>query len=105
MIQRMSNVGHKHDSVARVLVREVKIQNKLGLHARPAALFVKAANRFTADITVEKGANKVSGKSIMGLMTLEAGFGTILRVIADGVDAEAALDEIQSLMDSKFFEG
>jgi len=101
----MSNVGHKHDSVARVLVREVKIQNKLGLHARPAALFVKAANRFTADITVEKGANKVSGKSIMGLMTLEAGFGTILRVIADGVDAEAALDEIQSLMDSKFFEG
>ncbi len=101
----MSNAGHKHETVGRILVREVKIQNKLGLHARPAALFVKAANRFAADITVEKGCNKVSGKSIMGLMTLEAGFGAVLKVTADGVDAEAALDEIQSLMDSKFFEG
>ena len=95
----MSNAGD------RILVREVKIQNKLGRHARPAALFVKAASRFCADITVEKGANKVSGKSIMGLMTLEAGFGAVLKLTADGPDAEAALDEIQSLMDSKFFEG
>ncbi len=101
----MSSVGHKHNPPGRNLVREVKIQNKLGLHARPAALFVKAANRFAADITVEKGSNKVSGKSIMGLMTLEAGFGTTLRLSAEGVDAEAALDEIQTLMDSKFFEG
>lgn len=101
----MSNAGQKREASERILVRELKIQNKLGLHARPAALFVKAANRFIADVTVEKGCNKVSGKSIMGLMTLEAGFGTVLRVIADGVDAEAALDEIQSLMDSKFFEG
>jgi phosphocarrier protein len=101
----MSNAGQKREASERILVRELKIQNKLGLHARPAALFVKAANRFVADVTVEKGCNKVSGKSIMGLMTLEAGFGTVLRVIADGVDAEAALDEIQSLMDSKFFEG
>ena len=101
----MSNAGQKREASERILVRELTIQNKLGLHARPAALFVKAANRFIADVTVEKGCNKVSGKSIMGLMTLEAGFGTVLRVIADGVDAEAALDEIQSLMDSKFFEG
>lgn len=101
----MSNVSHKHNPVERILVREVKVQNKLGLHARPAALFVKAANRFAADITVERGCNKVSGKSIMGLMTLEAGFGAMLKITADGVDAEAALDEIQALMDSKFFEG
>jgi phosphocarrier protein len=101
----MSSVGHKQNSPGRPLVREVKIQNKLGLHARPAALFVKAASRFVADITVEKGANKVSGKSIMGLMTLEAGFGSTLRVSAEGEDAEAALNEIQTLMDSKFFEG
>lgn len=101
----MSNVGHKPNPVERILVRELKIQNKLGLHARPAALFVKAANRFSADITVEKGCNKVSGKSIMGLMTLEAGYGTLLKITADGVDADAALDEIQSLMESKFFEG
>lgn len=101
----MSNAGHKHNPAERILVREIKIQNKLGLHARPAALFVKAANRFVADITVEKGSNKVSGKSIMGLMTLEAGFGSVLKITADGVDAEAALDEIQALMDGKFFEG
>lgn len=101
----MSNGGHKQNAAERILVREVKIQNKLGLHARPAALFVKAANRFTADITVEKGCNKVSGKSIMGLMTLEAGFGVVLKVTADGIDAESALDELQALMDNKFFEG
>lgn len=101
----MSNHGHKHDSAPQILVRELKIQNKLGLHARPAALFVKAANRFVSDITVEKGCNQVSGKSIMGLMTLEAGFGAVLKITADGVDAEAALDEIQALMTSKFFEG
>ncbi len=101
----MSNVGHKQDANDRILVREVKIQNKLGLHARPAALFVKAANRFASDITVEKGNSKVSGKSIMGLMTLEAGFGASLKIIAEGTDAEAALNEIQSLLDSKFLEG
>lgn len=101
----MSNAGHKPNPVEQILVREIKIQNKLGLHARPAALFVKAANRFAADITVEKGSNKVSGKSIMGLMTLEAGFGAVLKITADGVDAAAALDELQALMDGKFFEG
>lgn len=101
----MSNSVPKHEPAEKILVREIKIQNKLGLHARPAALFVKAANRFAADITVEKGANKVSGKSIMGLMTLEAGFGAVLKIVADGIDAEAALNEIQSLLDSKFFEG
>jgi len=101
----MSSASPKNESGEKILVREVKIQNRLGLHARPAALFVKAANRFAADITVEKGSNKVSGKSIMGLMTLEAGFGATLKIIADGIDAEAALNEIQTLMDSKFFEG
>ncbi|MEI6563635.1 MAG: HPr family phosphocarrier protein [bacterium] len=100
----MSSSGNKGNSVGRILVREVKIQNRLGLHARPAALFVKAACRFVSDITVEKGCSKVSGKSIMGLMTLEAGFGTVLKLTADGPDAEAALDEIQLLMNNKFFE-
>lgn len=88
----------------KVLIRELKIVNQLGLHARPAALFVKTATRFEADITVQKNGNTVSGKSIMGLMTLEAGLGTVLRVTAEGTDAAEALDELQHLLESKFFE-
>ena len=75
-----------------------------GLHARPAALFVKAATRYESDITVEKDGNTVSGKSIMGLMTLEVGVGSVLRVTAEGPDAEEALAELQHLVDNKFFE-
>jgi phosphocarrier protein HPr len=86
------------------LVRDIEIINQYGIHARPAALFVKAAQRYDADVYVEKGGNRVSGKSIMGLMTLEASRGSILRVIAEGEDAEQALDEIQALIESKFDE-
>lgn len=99
----MSSSGNKAE--ARILVREFVVRNKLGLHARPAALFVKAASRFASDITVKRGANTVSGKSIMGLMTLEAGLGAALTVTAEGADADAALEELQQLVDSKFFEG
>jgi phosphocarrier protein HPr len=98
----------KRDSVrgaaGRILIRELKIVNQLGLHARPAALFVKTASRFESDITVEKDGNTVSGKSIMGLMTLEAGLGSVLTVTAEGVDAEEALNELQNLVESKFYE-
>jgi len=89
---------------ARTLRREFKIVNALGLHARPAALFVKTAMRFDSDIQVEKEKIVVSGKSIMGLMTLEAGVGTILKVTASGVDAEEVLNELQHLIEGKFFE-
>jgi phosphocarrier protein len=94
----------KSTSTKKVLIRELKIVNQLGLHARPAALFVKTATRFEADITVQKNGNTVSGKSIMGLMTLEAGQGSVLRVTAEGADAAEALDELQRLLESKFFE-
>jgi len=96
--------GGTNKAENRVLVRELPIRNKLGLHARPAALFVKAASRFASDITVKRAGNSVSGKSIMGLMTLEAGMGAVLTVMAEGPDADAALDELQQLVDSKFFE-
>ena len=86
------------------IVREFKMLNKYGLHARPAALFVKAASRFDADVSVEKDGNKVSGKSIMGLMTLEASFGSVLKITAQGIDAEELLDELQALIESKFEE-
>jgi len=82
----------------------MKILNQYGIHARPAALFVKTASRYDADVYVEKDDNKVSGKSIMGLMTLEASHGSILRVSAEGPDAEQVLDEIQALVESKFDE-
>ncbi len=84
--------------------RELVILNRLGIHARPAALFVKTASMFQADVTVEKGEAKVSGKSIMGLMTLEASCGTKIRVIAEGTDADKVLDAIQKLVEQKFFE-
>lgn len=100
----MSDRKSKAPGGARLLVREMKIINQLGLHARPAALFVKTASRFESDIAVSKGNNCVSGKSIMGLMTLEVGAGCVLTVSAEGVDAEEALDELQRLVDGKFFE-
>ena len=87
-----------------IIVREFKMLNKYGLHARPAALFVKSASRFDSEVTVEKDGNKVSGKSIMGLMTLEASFGSILKVTAQGPDAGEMLDELQALIESKFDE-
>jgi phosphocarrier protein len=80
------------------------VSNKLGIHARPAALFVKTANRFRCDIFVEKDGEKVNGKSIMGLMMLAAGPGSKLTVHAEGQDASAALEEIETLIKRKFDE-
>lgn len=84
--------------------RSMVIQNKLGIHARPAAMFVKTANRFQCDIFVEKDGEKVNGKSIMGLMMLAAGPGTTIHVEANGDDANLALGEIAALIDRKFDE-
>ena len=86
------------------VICELIIQNKYGIHARPAAMLVKLASEFQSEITVEKGAVKVSGKSIMGLMTLEAAFGSTITITAEGVDAEKAMQKIQKLFDQKFNE-
>jgi len=86
------------------ITREFKILNNLGLHARPAAMFVKVANRHRSEIWVEKDGESVNGKSIMGLMMLAAGQGSALSVSADGEDAEQALDAIDELLKSKFNE-
>ncbi len=93
-------MGNSGQSSSRVF----EIRNQYGIHARPAALFVKTASRFDCDITVEKDGMEVSGKSIMGLMTLEAGRGTRLRVTAQGMDHEEALDHLQDLFTRKFDE-
>ena len=86
------------------LVREMTITNKLGIHARPAAMFVKTANRFGCDIFVEKDGERVNGKSIMGLMMLAAGPGSKLKVIASGSDASQAVNELEALLKRKFDE-
>lgn len=96
--------AHKLQDSDTAVIREVLIVNKLGIHARPAALFVKTANRFKCDIFVEKDGEKVNGKSIMGLMMLAAGPGSRLKVHAEGTDAGAAVTEIEALVAAKFNE-
>ncbi len=91
--------GGKH-----TLRREFVVINKLGIHARPAALFVKTANRFTCNILVSKDGEEVNGKSIMGLMMLAAGPGSTLVVNCEGEDCQEALDEIAALIKRKFDE-
>ncbi|HLS28411.1 MAG TPA: HPr family phosphocarrier protein [Opitutales bacterium] len=80
------------------------VQNKMGIHARPAAMIVRAANKYSADIFFEKDEELVNGKSIMGLMMLAAGQGSKLRAIASGENAEKLLDEIEELFARKFDE-
>ena len=84
--------------------KEMVVVNKLGIHARPAAMFVKTANQFEADVFVEKDGETVNGKSIMGLMMLAAGPGSKIRVQADGEDAAKAVNEIEALLKRKFDE-
>lgn len=84
--------------------REFTIQNKLGIHARPAAQFVKTASRFTSEVRVEKDGEEVDGKSIMGLMMLAAGLGSKLRFSAKGKDSAALLTEMEALFARKFDE-
>ena len=86
------------------LTRELLISNKLGIHARPAALFVKVANRFACTIFIEKDGEKVNGKSIMGLLMLAAGPGSKLKIHAEGHDAPLALAELETLVRRKFDE-
>jgi phosphocarrier protein len=87
-----------------VFSKELTILNKLGIHARPAALFVKTANKFACDIFVEKDGEKINGKSIMGLMMLAAGPGSKLTIHAIGPDALQAIAEIEALVKRKFDE-
>ena len=87
-----------------IMTKQFQVSNKLGIHARPAALFVKTANRFDCEIFVEKDGEKVNGKSIMGLMMLAAGPGSKLTVHAQGREASQALAEIETLIKRKFDE-
>lgn len=83
---------------------ELTVSNKMGIHARPAAMIVRVANKYGADVIVEKDDEQVNGKSIMGLMMLAAGNGSQLRFTATGNDAEDMLKEMTDLFDRKFEE-
>lgn len=86
------------------LVRDLVVQNKMGIHARPAAMIVRITNKFKAEVMVEKDDEQVNGKSIMGLMMLAAGKGSKVRFIATGADSAALLDELDALFARKFDE-
>lgn len=78
--------------------KKVTIKNRSGLHARPAAMFVQIANKYECSIIVKKGELEVNGKSIMGILMLEAGKGARVLIKADGADAEKALAELEFLL-------
>ena len=84
--------------------REVRIENRNGLHARPAAEIVKTASRFKSEVTIRRDDMEVNGKSIMGVMMLAAEYGTTLRLRANGEDAEQAVEAIAALVASRFGE-
>jgi len=84
--------------------KELLVQNKMGIHARPAAMIVRVTNKFKAEVLVEKDEEQVNGKSIMGLMMLAAAKGTKVKFIATGDDAPTMLTELEALFAKKFDE-
>jgi phosphocarrier protein HPr len=99
LLNRRSSTSTSHKAE-----KEVSIVNRLGMHARPAAMFVRVASRYRAEVWVEKEGERVNGKSIMGLMMLAAGQGSKLRICCEGADADKALEELEELIASKFRE-
>jgi phosphocarrier protein HPr len=84
------------------LNKDLTIRNKMGMHARPAAQFVKHASKYKCDVWVEKDDEPVNGKSIMGLMMLAAGRGETIKVTTQGADAEEAMADLEELVNSGF---
>lgn len=87
-----------------MLERKVTIINRLGLHARAAAKFVKAANRFKASVKIEKDGVLIDGKSILGILTLAAVQGTTITLIIDGADEKSAMNALIVLIENRFEE-
>lgn len=85
-----------------MIEKEITINNKTGLHARPAALFAQCASKFDSKVTILKDDVEVDGKSIMGLMLLAAGFNTRIRIKADGVDESEAMCALSLLVENNF---
>jgi phosphocarrier protein len=86
------------------VVKELVVLNKLGIHARPAAMIVRITNKFKSEVFVEKDEEQVNGKSIMGLMMLAAGNGSKVKFVVTGDDAQQMLAELEQLFARKFDE-
>ncbi len=84
--------------------KETTIKNRAGIHARPATLIVKEAAKYKSNIYIEKGTEKINAKSILCILTLGGSYNTKIKVIADGVDENDAVDALINLIDSKFEE-
>ena len=84
--------------------KEVTIVNRLGMHARPAAMFVRIASRYRCEVWVAKEGEQINGKSIMGLMMLAAGQGSKLTIRCEGADADRAMQELEQLIATRFNE-
>ena len=91
-------------ATAKTLTKELLVQNKMGIHARPAAMIVRVTNKFKSEVYVEKEEEQVNGKSIMGLMMLAAAKGSTVKFVATGTDAEQMLTELEALFAKKFDE-
>lgn len=87
-----------------MIIKKVKILNKMGLHARPAAQFVKIASKYKSDVYLSKNNREINGKSIMGVMMLAAEMGSELEIKVDGDDEQMVIDELVSLINNKFDE-
>ena len=84
--------------------KTVTVTNRAGIHARPSALLVQTTKNFKSNIYIEKNNDRINAKSIMGIITLGASYGTVLKIIADGEDEQIAVETIAGLFESKFEE-
>lgn len=87
-----------------MIIREVTINNQVGLHARPATFFIQKANEFKSSVWIEKEGRRVNAKSLLGVLSLGIVKGTIINIVADGADEESAVDILTELIDSGFSE-
>ena len=85
-------------------IKEVSVQNQIGLHARPATFFIQKANEFKSSIWVEKEERRVNAKSLLGVLSLGIVGSTVIRIIADGADEENAVNSLVKLIESGFAE-
>ena len=100
ILQRRGNGADRADKIE----KEVTIVNRLGMHARPSAMFVRVASRHRCEVWVEKDGEQINGKSIMGLMMLAAGQGSKLTIRCEGPDAPRAMQELEELIAGRFNE-
>src|ERR1044072_1917993 len=100
----MGLLNRRSHGPAQQLEKAIMIINRRGLHARPAAMFVRIASRYRSEVWVEKEGEQINGKSIMGLMMLAAGQGSKLLIRCEGPDADKVLEELEDLIQKKFNE-